>query len=565
MRNPSVICVLLCACSGGGKATSVGDLVEVRVEPSTASLTTTSELSATEDFRVVASFKNGSEDDDYPLVEWSLSNTAAGTVDTEGLFTTSLTNGGTTTLIANAHGIEAYAEITVTYEEEVEDNGLDPSAHEVFEGTASPATTELSWAYPEDGVSLPKNLPEFTFMWNDAVGASLYRLTLTSETTHVSIVTDQTSYTAPSDLWKIITATNAGGEVVVSLESAVGTVSGGTMASADALYAADDITFKVNRFDAQGAVYYWSVAESGIVRSEVDEADPEVWFGPTAANAEWCVGCHVLSPDGDQMSFAWQIEGESSFRMSLGDLDEDSHPSIALELDATRDNGTFSTWSPDGNYVVFAFNGALYVYDGNTGDYLWEVESELDLTMPHWSPDGDALVAVSATKHFEQDTNFQGGELVVFPVDENGTFGEPWTLVEAEEGLNSYYPMYSPDGDWIVFNQATGTPYFNMDATLYIISKDGGTPIELANANQGEMLTNSWPRWGPIPDDDVLWLAYASTRDYGTAATEGVAHIWVSAIDTTLAEAGQDPSKPAFWLVQQEIGGSNHAPWWGVQ
>lgn len=565
MRNLSIISLLLSACSGGGKASSVGDVLEITIEPASAALTTTSELAATEDFRAVATFQNGEVDDDYPLVAWSLSNTAAGEVDNDGLFTTSLTNGGMTSLIADANGVVAYAEITVTYDEQVEDDGIDPAAHEAFEGTASPAGDGLVWAYPEDGVALPKNLPEFTFMWQDTVGASLYRLTLTSSTTHVSIVTDQTSYTAPSELWKVITATNAGGEVTVSLESAVGTLSGGTIANVEALYAADDIVFDVNRFDAQGAVYYWSVAESGVVRSEVDEADPEVWFGPTARNASSCVGCHVLSPDGSQMSFAWQIEGESTFRMSMGTLDEESVPSIDLELNSDRDNGTFSTWSPDGAYVVFAYGGSLYVYDGPTGQYLWEVESELDLTMPHWSPDGDALVAVSATRYFEQDTNFQGGELVVFPVDENGTFGEPTTLVPEAEGLNSYYPMYSPDGEWVVFNQATGTPYFNMDASLWIVHKDGGAPIELANANKGEMLTNSWPRWGPIPDDDVLWLAYASTRDYGTASTDGVAHIWVSAIDTSLAEAGEDPSKPAFWLVQQVVGGSNHAPWWGVQ
>ena len=84
------------------------------------------------------------------------------------------------------------------------------------------------------------------------------------------------------------------------------------------------------------------------------------------------------------------------------------------------------------------------------------------------------------------------------------------------------------------------------------------------NANKGTNLTNSWPRWGPIPDDDVLWLAFASTRDYGSLSTDGEAHVWVTAIDTKLAEQGQDPSFPAFWLVQQEVGGGNHAPWWSL-
>ena len=36
--------------------------------------------------------------------------------------------------------------------------------------------------------------------------------------------------------------------------------------------------------------------------------------------------------------------------------------------------------------------------------------------------------------------------------------------------------------------------------------------IRLDAANKDANLTNSWPRWGPLPDDDILWLATSSTR-----------------------------------------------------
>ena len=41
-------------------------------------------------------------------------------------------------------------------------------------------------------------------------------------------------------------------------------------------------------------------------------------------------------------------------------------------------------------------------------------------------------------------------------------------------------------------------------------------------------------------------------------------HVWVTAIDTYIAEDGLDPSYPAYWMVQQEVGTSNHAPWWSL-
>ncbi len=558
---------ILAGCSGGTKGEDVGDVLEISLSPSEVSLTTSADAPTTQEFSVSATFQNGQVEEDFSLVGWSLSNSAVGSVDEDGVFTTSVSAGGETWLTAEVNGVAATAAITVIYEEEVLDDAAPEGANDAFSGEAEEAGNEFMWVYPEDGVALPRNLPEFAFMWGDALGCTLYRLTFTSETTNVTIITDHKQYTVPSELWQVITATNAGKDVTVSLEGIVATVSSSGVSNVTKHYKASDISFRVNRFDAQGAVYYWSVGNNGIMRSEVDEAAPELWFGPGNLTTSHCVGCHVISPDGERVAYSWQIGGEEFFRMGLGKIDDDAIPSALIEMDESRDKAAFSTWSPDGDRVVFSYGGTLSLYDGYTGEHLGSVESDLDLTHPSWSPDGDALVAVSATRMFGNDSAFMGGELVVFDIDAEGNFSsEPWTLVPAEDGgdTNQYYPMYSPDGEWVVFNRSSGTSYFNEDASLWIVDADGGEPIELANANKGANLTNSWARWGPIPDDEVLWLAFASTRDYGSEASEGDAHVWVSAIDTELAEKGQDPSYPAFWLVQQEVGGGNHAPWWSL-
>jgi len=95
-----------------------------------------------------------------------------------------------------------------------------------------------------------------------------------------------------------------------------------------------------------------------------------------------------------------------------------------------------------------------------------------------------------------------------------------------------------------------------------VVDREGKrAPIRLDAANATGDLTNSWPRWGPLPDDDVLWLAFGSKRSYGSI-TSGSAQIWLAGFDPAKAEAGQDPSWPAFWLPGQDPTTANHLPLW---
>ena len=96
-----------------------------------------------------------------------------------------------------------------------------------------------------------------------------------------------------------------------------------------------------------------------------------------------------------------------------------------------------------------------------------------------------------------------------------------------------------------------------------LVKSDGTVDLRLDLANGEGALQNSYPRWGPLPDSDVLWLAFSSKRDYAPADF-GLPQIWVSAIDTAKAEQGQDPSSAPFWLPGQSTMSDNHLPyWWG--
>ena len=58
-----------------------------------------------------------------------------------------------------------------------------------------------------------------------------------------------------------------------------------------------------------------------------------------------------------------------------------------------------------------------------------------------------------------------------------------------------------------------------------------------------------YPRWGPLPDDDILWIAFSSIREYPLVEEHGE-QIWVSGINPELAYDGLDPSTKSFLVAR---------------
>jgi len=247
-------------------------------------------------------------------------------------------------------------------------------------------------------------------------------------------------------------------------------------------------------------------------------------------------------------------------RFSVIDIDDPDN--LTLQVDAPDEpRVTFKTLSNDGERLVGANLKELLVIDATDGTLLETFEHELPMTQPDMSPDGDYVVAVRAQGRWNSDFDFLQGELVRIPWD-GETLGEPEILLAASDEYNYYYPAYAPDGNWIAFNRsASAGPYAAVDAELMLIHESGGEPIVLEVANGVAEQQNSYPRWGPLPDDDVLWLAYSSTRSYPLENTRAP-QVWVAGIDTTLADQGLDPSKPPFWLPGQNPSSDNHVPFW---
>jgi hypothetical protein len=145
---------------------------------------------------------------------------------------------------------------------------------------------------------------------------------------------------------------------------------------------------------------------------------------------------------------------------------------------------------------------------------------------------------------------------------------------------------------------------------LHMPPQPGDAPLDLANLNVADDLSNSWPRWSPAPTSykgkPVLWVTFSSNRDYGlrlknTAAgypqgasgfdnyyppasppydqpqptsRKGVTfdayaspQIWMAAVvvDPRRALDREDRSYPAFWLPFQDVTAHNHSAQWVVK
>ena len=141
------------------------------------------------------------------------------------------------------------------------------------------------------------------------------------------------------------------------------------------------------------------------------------------------------------------------------------------------------TWSPDGQYILFAKTEAYHSR---------EAEKSSKVVLPR----------SVATEFIEGKRNFRY-DLYRIPFNEGkGGIAEPIPGA-SNNGMSNYFPKFSPDGKWIVFCKAKNFMLLQPDSKLYIIPSKGGTPREMS-CNTPNM--NSWHSWSP----NGKWLVFAS-------------------------------------------------------
>jgi hypothetical protein len=272
-------------------------------------------------------------------------------------------------------------------------------------------------------------------------------------------------------------------------------------------------------------------------------------------------------------------------------------------------NKSFSVWNGDGTTQI----ATDALPNGMQG------------TQPNLSFDDQTLVFVApaaGTISTAGDHHFMGGSLWKASFDATTGALSSFAAVLTASGTQSfYYPDQSPDGNWLVFNENDDTSAANNDGDCFYSRKSrvkllhfppqqGDAPLDLANLNVADGLSNSWPRWSPAvqtyKNHRILWVTFSSNRDYGLhlkntangypqgmpgfddyyppespaydqpqpASKQGVTfdnyaapQIWMAAVvvDPDRSLDSTDRSFPAFWLPFQDVTAHNHSAQWVSQ
>jgi len=563
-----------CGSQTGGVDTAPAEtsVTAIRIEPENVNLVTSMDDPATVTFTAIATMRDGTEAPTR-MVSWTSSNHSAGEIGQSGKFQAASDNGGVTTVTATHVGITGTARITVVYEQDIVEDGVDAGLVEAF-ASASPTDSDIpSISYPHDGVTVPRNLQGLAFAWSMPPSTNVARIGLKSDITDIRVHVESNAWISNADLWSLIAAANTEGTVNVTVEA--GQWDGSQLTN---VQRGPSMGLTVNRLDARGSILYW------VARAVTENPSGDIMripFGSNTADYFWttedaggqCTGCHTLSESTDRMVVTYQgVNGN----FAIIDITDPSFPEVVLGPSEER-RLTFHTVSPDGRYLLGVANGKARLYSMHDGSFIEELDmGDYQVSHPDWAPDGEHVLLVRTNEGFMSDMNFEGGEIVQLPWTGDG-FGSPEVLVEYSGTYNSYYPAYSPDGLWIAYNRAVRTQitlpsgeviessrcYSNPSAELWLMRRDGSDQVRLDAANGSGELQNSFPRWGPLPDDDVLWLAYSTIRPYDVEPNSNIPQIWVTAIDPGQVALGEDPSSTPFWLPGQDSQSDNHlAIWW---
>jgi hypothetical protein len=234
-------------------------------------------------------------------------------------------------------------------------------------------------------------------------------------------------------------------------------------------------------------------------------------------------------------------------------------------------DASWTTFSPDGKLLLVAHEGVLTLIDSDTGATVGPDAGKVPIptgvraTNPDWSALGNQVAVCFGTRGGNKDV--EGGSIAIVPYDA-GTWGTPTILVQSTGPAdNNYYPVFSPDSQYLIYAHAETKSKDAPTAVLRMISAAGGTPVDLVrlngrvnNVNGITGIGNTMPTWAPSSAPGVFWLAFSSLRQYASLRLQDPQsdQLWIAAIDPTKP----DPSYSAFWAPFQSIGEGNHRAFW---
>jgi WD40-like Beta Propeller Repeat len=563
------ICCALAACGGNNSGDDDETGATLRIDPQTTELLILNNVPAKQPYTATLVFPDGREQD--------VTASTLFTVDAAyGEFaesTVSIRTAGKTAVYGQHNAVVGNAQILARLKSERVDPALPPNTPDLFSGAEDPARAPTV-VYPAVDVVMPRNLGDFETHWIDATGNDIFEVSLKTEFADVRVyVPGGNGNAAAGPMASFQAFLAAEWLAAVGLEPQITyQVRGVSTANPGPVGAGPPRIVRLSNETMEGGLYYWAAASTnnvyGIYRHDMAHpGQPAEEFMTTVQTSGRCVACHALSRDGKKMAITY--DGGDGAGTTIDVATSARSPDIAP--------WNFATYNPDGSQLVTVSRGQITVRDAATGAALAVMPSSNCVSHPDVSADGTRLVYISRPEVPDvtgtcpvADWSFNGGKVYTRSFDPvTHAFGAEQPLVT--QGVNNFYPSWSPDGQWILFNRAdSGGSYNNANANMFVIKSDGSGPeIPLTTANQALALTNSWGRWAPFQqtvgamNDTMFWITVSSKRDFGVRLVGAQRpQIWMTPFFLGKANAAVDPTVAAFRLPFQNIESNNHIAQW---
>jgi hypothetical protein len=532
------------------------------IDPPMSELLILDNVPATESFTATLTYPNGDTRDVTNEVHFSVDE-GYGKFNANML--SMLTAGKTTVFASLVPDKVAQAQVIARLKDIRVDPTLPPNAKDWFDSNPEDATRAPTVVYPPLDTVMPRNLGDFEVHWTDPQN-NVFEVSLKTEFADVRVIVPGGNGAIPTGSWMAFLADEWA--AAVGYETSVQyQVRGVDKNNPTVVGSATPRIINLSNEQMLGGLYYWAATAAngpyGIFRHDMAKpGQPAEQFMTTAQTGGRCVACHVLSRDGTKMAITYDGGNGAATLVDVA----------SQTPQASTRGWNFGAFTPDGNKFLAVQGGTLTVLDYATQAAQTTMPASGWVTHPDLSADGTTLVYVQAASGTGADWSFNGGKIFTRTFDAaTNTFGPEVLLVG--DTNNNYYPSLSPDGKWVLFNRApSGASYNNGNASLWVVATAGGTPIELAKADQTMGLTNSWGRWAPFAqtlgtaNEPMYWVTVSSKRDFGVRLV-GVAkpQIWMTPFFPDKATAASDPSAAAFRLPFQNIDSNNHIAQWTEQ
>lgn len=553
----------LAACDDTNQAVPL-QMVALHISPENAVLQVRDDMLVEQPYAVVAEYEDGTLTDVTAAAVFMVAESRLGNFLGPN-FAASGVAGGQTTVTALVEGASVDTSLTVSIARTEVVAPAPPEAPDMFAAATEDPTRAPTLVYPSDRTMFPGNLGEFDVHWTDAAGNYLFEVRLVSEYIDVRAYVVGTpnagSWLAlPPSLWQVAERSANDSALTVS-------VRGMSSSSPEVAGTSAGVTVEVAKQRVEGGIYYWASQSTngpgGIYRHDMGSVATaaQQFYTTDESEGNRCVACHALSRKGDRMAITFEGHGGEGTVLDVATR------TPILPIGAGL-RWHFATFEPDADRVLTVSQGTLTLRDLNqAGAVVRTVPTAGYATHPDFHPQGTAIVYVQ-TPMPVADWRFWNGTIVTQPFDAvNATFGEPRVLVEGSG--NNYYPSWSPDGQWILFNRSSEDADSDASAELYVVKADGTVPPTLLrNPNVSTGLTNSWARWAPFvqeynDSEPYYWFTFSSQRNFGVRLVN--AHrpqVWMAPFFPERALVGGEASLPAFRLPAQDLAGSNHIAQW---